>query len=164
MRRILAVAALGAALFVSACADPEQEGPSGGNTASPTQSKAATLADKKTTCDAYLKLQADFDKKTAELTPLVMAAATDESKYFEVFVTATPMFAEYESRLTPITEQAGDTELKPLLNAELTQVKGINADIKAAGTDPGKLEAVFNKVTNEDTETTDKIKASCGSK
>jgi hypothetical protein len=162
MRRILAVAALGVALSaVSACADPVQDPP--GSSPSATQSKAA-LADKKTTCDAYLKLQDEFDKKVKELTPLVLAAQTDKSKYAEVFFKASPALTDYETRLTPIAAEAGDTTLKPLLDDRLRTIKGINADIKAAGVDQTKLEAVGAKVATLDDSTNDKLKTACSNK
>lgn len=162
MRRILAVAALGMALSaVSACADIPQEQPS--TSPSATQGKA-TLADKKTTCDAYLKLQDEFDKKVKEITPLVLAAQTDKSKYAEVFFKATPALTDYETRLTPIAAEAGDSTLKPLLDERLKTIKGINSDIKAAGMDQSKLEAVGAKVAALDDSTNGKIKDACSNK
>ncbi|WP_020521110.1 hypothetical protein [Catelliglobosispora koreensis] len=161
MRRILAVATLGLALsVVSACADPVQETP--GASTSPSAAQTKTLADKKTTCDAYKALQTEFEAKAMAFAPQLMAASADPSKAPALIVAAAPVFAEYETKLGPIVADAGDATVKTALDAELTAFKKLNADIKAAGTDPTKAQAVYQTIINDSSDPSEKAKQACG--
>lgn len=159
MRRITAVAALGAAFFaVSACADvPQPEpGTSPGQTTSTGQ--ATDLADKQTTCDDYLKVSAEVEAKATSIFASMQGAQDDPLKAASAYAELTSLLADYETRTAAIEVKAGDSELKAALKAEVDRTKAFQADLAAAGTDPVKIQAV---VEGQDKELGKEIKALC---
>ena len=156
LRRFIAIAALGAALFtVSACADVPQDEP--GSSPSPSVTKA-TLVDKKTSCDAYKALDAETTAKTEPLVRDLSSAQSDPAKALTALMEVKSLIAQQETKLASITAQAGDTELKAALQDKLTETRKIKEDLEAAGTDPAKLQAVFANVDDKDG---DRIKTLC---
>jgi hypothetical protein len=158
MRRTLALAALGLALLTaSACADVPQEEP--GSTPTPTNKVTSTLADKKTTCAAYIALDAEMTTKSGPVIADLEAAQTDPVRGLSAIASMNTLISDYEAELTPIAANSADAELKTALEAELTKTRRVKADLAAAGTDPVKLLAVFENVDNKEGE---KIKSLCG--
>ncbi len=156
MRRLLATAALGAALFsASACADVPQDEP--GASPSPSITKAA-LADKKTSCDAYKALDAETQAKLEPLATDLSAAQNDPVKALTALGEVKALIAQQETKLTAITDQAGDPSVKAALQVRLTEVRKLKTDLDAAGTDPAKLQAVFDRV---DDKQSDPVKVAC---
>jgi hypothetical protein len=156
LRRFIAIAAVGAALFtVSACADVPQEEP--GTSTSPSVTKAA-LADKKTSCDAYKALDAEMTTKSEPLAKDLSESESDPAKALTAFIEIKNLISQYETKLTPIAANAGDAEVKAALEAELAKTRRVKADLDEAGTDPAKLQTVFENVDDKEG---DKIKALC---
>ena len=117
------------------------------------------MADKKTTCDAYLKLDAEMEAKAKPLAEKLQAAQQDPSQGLSALVDLKALVAEYEAKLVPITAAAGDSQLKAAIDEELVEVRATKADLDAAGLDPVKLQAA---VENHSSSTaTDKVKGLC---
>jgi hypothetical protein len=156
MQRILAVTTLGLALFgAAACADQPQGEPA----ASSSPSKAVTLADKKTTCTAYLSLDAETEAKASPLAAKFQAADKDPSAALSALVELKALVADYEAKLTPLAANAGDAQVKTAIEAELVDVRKAKADLDAAGVDPEKLQAAVEN--NSNSTASDKVKALC---
>ncbi len=156
MRRLIATAALGAALFsASACADLPQDEP--GSSTSPSQTKA-TLADKKTSCDAYDALDKETRAKLEPLEADLAGAQTDPIKAISALTEVKALIATQETKLTAITNQAGDAEVKSALQTRLGEVRQLKKDLDAAGTDPVKLQAVAAGVQDKQS---DPVKLAC---
>ncbi|GIH07227.1 hypothetical protein Rhe02_52940 [Rhizocola hellebori] len=156
VRRFLAIAAVGAALFtVSACADVPQDEP--GASVKPSITKAA-LADKKTSCDAYKALDSETQAKLEPLAADLSAAQSDPVKALGALSQVKTLIAQQETKLSAITDQAGDAEVKVALQTRLTEVRKLKTDLDAAGTDPAKLQAVFETV---DDKKSDPVKVAC---
>ncbi|HZM77034.1 MAG TPA: hypothetical protein VFC19_14965 [Candidatus Limnocylindrales bacterium] len=155
MRRFLAVAALGVALFsASACADVDQ--PTPGSSESPKQT--TTLADKKKTCDDYAKVVADF---TSKMTPIVAqagAAQNDPAKGAQLLTDFTTVVQSYQTEATKIEAVAGDAEVKAAIKAEIEASKKAQSDLLASGGDPAKVKAVVEGAPKPG----DKVLALCG--
>ncbi len=158
LRRLLATTTIGLALFgAAACADQPQDEPKA--SASPTKAPT-TLADKKTTCDAYLALYAETTAKASPLAAAAQNAQQDPSAALNALVQFKSLIADYEAKLSPIDANAGDTQVKAALDAELANVRQTKADVDAAGLDQDKLQAAFeNQASNH---TADAVKAACG--
>lgn len=155
MRRILAAAAIGAALFaVTACADVPQPEPG----SSPTETQS-NLADKKTSCDDYLKLATDLETKAGTIKASLQAAQNDPLKAASAYAELTSLLADYGAGTAAIEAKSGDPDLKVALKAEVDRVKKVQADLAAAGSDPAKIQAV---VQAQDEEPGKEIKALCG--
>jgi predicted nucleic acid-binding Zn-ribbon protein len=158
VRRLIAIAAVGAALFtVSACADVPQNEPSASASAAPSATKAA-LADKKTSCDAYKSLDAETQAKLEPLSADLATAQSDPVKALGALTQVKALISEQEAKLAVMTNQAGDAEVKVALQTRLTEVRKLKADLDAAGTDPVKLQAVFESV---DDKKSDPVKVAC---
>lgn len=158
MRRLIATAALGAALFsASACADVPQDKP--GSSPSPSQTKA-TLADKKTSCADYDALEKETRAKLEPLEADLAAAQTDPIKAISALTEVKTLIATQETKLTAITDQAGDAEVKSALQTRLGEVRQLKKDLDAAGTDPVKLQVVAMSVSDDDKKS-DPVKAAC---
>jgi len=155
MRRILAVAALGIALFsVSACADVEQPKP--GSSESPKQQ--STLADKKKTCDDYAKVVADF---TAKMTPIIAQASSaqnDPAKGAQLITDFTTVVQAYQTEAGRVEAAAGDAEVKAAIKAEIEASRKAQSDLLASGGDPAKVKAVVDSAPKPG----DKVNALCG--
>ena len=159
VRRFLAIAAVGAALFtVSACADVPQGEP--GSSVAPSSSTSAkpALADKKTSCDAYKKLDDETQAKLEPLATDLASAQSDPVKALGALTQVKSLIAEQETKLSAITDQAGDPSVRSALQARLTEVRKLKTDLDAAGTDPVKLQAVFESV---DDKKSDPVKLAC---
>jgi predicted nucleic acid-binding Zn-ribbon protein len=156
VRRLIAIAALGAALFsVSACADVPQDEP--GTSTAPSATKAA-LADKKTSCDAYKALDTQTQAKLEPLAADLSTAQSDPVKALGALTQVKALVAEQEAKLAVITNNAGDAEVKVALQTRLSEVRKLKTDLDAAGTDPAKLQAVFESV---DDKKSDPVKVAC---
>lgn len=154
MRRIIALATLGLALFATAaCADVPQDPPG----SSPAPSKV-TLVDKKTTCAAYNTLSAETETKLTPVVADLKAGQSDPVKALSAFGELRTIISGYQVKLSALTAEAGDPEVKAALDAELTSVKKLQADLDAAGTDPAKVQAVVNGLDKSQAE---KVKALC---
>jgi len=155
MRRFLAVAALGAALFsASACADVEQ--PTPGSSEPPKQS--STLADKKKSCDDYAKVVADF---TSKMTPIVAqagAAQNDPAKGAQLLTDFTNVVQSYQTEAGKIEAVAGDPAVKAAVKSEIDASKKVQTDLLASGGDPAKVKAVIEGAPRPG----DKVSALCG--
>lgn len=151
MRRVLATAALGLALFaVTACADPPQpERNSDGK---------VDLVDKSATCDAYEALQADIEKRAAPIEAKIEQAKNDPLQAASAYGEFLALLNEYEAKTTEIEAKAADAEVKSALGEELTVTRKAQADLKAAGSDPAKIQAVLEEV---DEKPRDRIAALC---
>jgi hypothetical protein len=156
LRRVLATTSLGLALFgAAACADQPQVDP----IPSSSPSKASTLADKKTTCAAYLALVAETSAKGSPLAEKAQNAQQDPSAALSALVEFKALIADYEAKLTPITANAGDPQVKTALEADLAEARKVKADIDAAGVDPDKLRAALEN--HASSTTTQEAKAAC---
>lgn len=157
LRRLLATTTIGLALFgASACADQPQDEPK----ASASPSKATTLADKKTTCDAYLALFAETSAKASPLAAAAQNAQQDPTAALNALVQFKSLIADYEAKLSPIDANSADLQVKAALDAELADVRQTKADIDAAGIDQDKLQAALeNRATSQ---TSANVKAACG--
>jgi hypothetical protein len=156
VRRLIAIAAVGAALFtVSACADVPQDEP--GTSVAPSTTKAA-LADKKTSCDAYKKLDDETQAKLEPLAGDLAAAQSDPVKALGALTQVKALVSEQETKLAVITNQAGDSGVRSALQTRLSEVRKLKSDLDAAGTDPVKLQAVFESV---DDKKSDPVKLAC---
>jgi len=155
MRRFLAVAALGAALFtVSACADVDQ--PTTGSTES--SKPTSTLADKKKSCDDYAKVVNDF---TTKLTPIVAqagAAQNDPAKGAQLLTDFTTLVQSYQSEAGKVEATAADPEVKAAVRAEIDANKKVQSDLLAAGMDQAKVKTVIETAPKPG----DKVLALCG--
>jgi hypothetical protein len=155
MRRFLAVAALGAALFmVSACADAEQPTPGSSEPAKQT----STLADKKKSCDDYAKVVADF---TSRMTPIVAqagAAQNDPAKGAQLFTDFTTVLQTYQTEAAKIEADAGDPAVKAAIKSEIDASKKVQTDLLASGGDPAKVKAVVEGAPRPG----DKVNSLCG--
>jgi hypothetical protein len=157
LRRILATTTVGLALFgAAACADQPQDEPK----ASASPSKAATLADKKTTCDSYLSLVAETSAKSSPLAEKAQNAQQDPSAALNALVEFKTLIADHEARLAPIAANSGDPQVKAALEADLAETRKLKTDIDAAGVDPDKLRAALEN--HASSTTTQDAKAACG--
>lgn len=155
MRRFLAVAALGVALFsVSACADVDQ--PSPGSSESPKQT--TTLADKKKTCDDYAKVVADFTSKMTPIVAQAAAAQNDPAKGAQLLTDFTNVVQTYQGDAARIEAAAGDPAVKAAVKAEIDASKKVQADLLASGGDPAKVKTVVETAPKPG----DKVSALCG--
>jgi hypothetical protein len=156
LRNIIATTTLGLALLgAAACADQPQNEP----TASSSPSKAVTLADKKTTCEAYLKLDSEMEAKAKPLAEKMAGADKDPSAALSALVELKSLVAEYDTKLTPIAAASADPQVKAAIEAELVEVRATKADLDAAGLDPDKLQAAIENHSSSDL--TDKVKSLC---
>ena len=156
MRRLLATTTLGLALFgAAACADQPQDEPK----ASSSPTKASTLADKKTTCTAYLALDAETNAKASPLAAKFQGADKDPNQALSALVELKALVADYEANLTPIAANSADAQVKAALDAELVDVRKARADLDAAGLDPVKLQAAIEN--NSTSTASDKVKTLC---
>ena len=154
MRRIIAAAAVGAALFaLAACADvpqPERDG-------KPPQSQS-NLADKKTVCDAYLKLDTEVEGKITSLAVSVQAAQNDPLKAASALSEGMTVLSEYQAKTSDLATRSADAELKAALQAEVDTTKKLQADLTAAGSDPAKVQSV---IQNADRTPGEKLESLC---
>lgn len=156
LRRLLAATTLGLALFgAAACADQPQDDPK----ASSSPTKASALADKKTTCTAYLALDAETNAKASPLAAKFQGADKDPSQALTALVELKTLIADYEAKLIPLAANSADAELKAALDAELVDVRKARADLDAAGVDPVKLQAAIEN--NSSSTAADKVKTLC---
>ena len=155
MRRFLAVAALGAALFTaSACADPEQPTPGSSVGTSPQN----TLADKRKSCDDYAKVVNEF---TTRITPIVAQAGTaqnDPAKAAQLLNDFTTVVQSYESQAAKIEADANDPQVKAAIKAEIDASKKVQTDLLAAGADAAKVKTVLETAPKPG----EKVTALCG--
>lgn len=155
MRRLFAVAAIGVAFFaMTACADVPQDEP--GASPKPTNVK---LADKKTTCDAYLKLDAEVEGKITSLALAVQSAQNDPVKAATALSEGMATLSDYQTKTAALEAQAGDAEVKAALKAEADATKKLQADITAAGSDPAKIQAA---IQGADKAPGEKLESLCG--
>lgn len=157
MRRILAVAALGVALFsASACADVPQPPPGTSGSEPPKQQQ--TLADKKKTCDDYAKVMADFNAKMTPIVAQAAAAQSDPSKGAQLITDFTAVVQGYQTAAGKVEAEAGDAEVKAAIRAEVEASKKAQADLLNSGGDPAKVKAVVNGAPRPG----DKVNSLCG--
>jgi hypothetical protein len=155
MRRFLAVAALGVALFsVSACADVDQ--PTPGSSESPKQT--STLADKKKSCDDYAKVVSEFTTKITPIVAQASAAQNDPAKGAQLLTDFTTVVQSYQTEAGKIEAAAGDPEVKAAVKAEIEASKKVQADLLASGGDPAKVKTVLETAPRPG----DKVMALCG--
>lgn len=155
MRRFLAVAALGVALFsVSACADVDQPTPGSSESSKP----QSTLADKKKSCDDYAKVVADFTTKMTPIVAQASAAQNDPAKGAQLLTDFTGVVQTYQGDATRIEAAAGNAEVKAAIKAEVDASKKVQADLLASGGDPAKVKAVVEGAPKPG----DKVNALCG--
>lgn len=156
MRRFLAVAALGAALFtVSACADVEQPKPGSSES---TNAPQTTLADKKKSCDDYAKVVADFTSKMTPIVAQASAAQSDPAKGAQLLTDFTTVVQSYQTDAARIEAAAGDAEVKAAIKAEIDASKKVQSDLLASGGDPAKVKAVVETAPRPG----DKVNTLCG--
>jgi hypothetical protein len=157
LRNIIATTTVALALFgAAACADQPQVDPK----PSSSPSKAVTLADKKTTCEAYLKLDSEMEAKAKPLAEKMAGADKDPAVALSALVELKGLVAEYDTKLTPIAAASSDAQVKAAIEAELVEVRATKTDLDAAGLDPEKLQAAIENHSSSDL--TDKVKALCG--
>lgn len=143
MRHIIAVAAIGVALFAaSACADQPQEEPNPTpTTAAPTA--GAVLDDKKTSCDSYSKLDTEFETKISSIALTLQTSQNDPVKAASALTEGLALLRDHETKLSSLEAKAGDAEVKAALKDEVNAVKKLQTDINAAGSDPVKIQAAI---------------------
>lgn len=156
MRRILAVAALGVALFsASACADVPQPPPGSSGSENP---RRLPLADKKKTCDDYAKVIADFNSKMTPIVTQAAAAQNDPAKGAQLVTDFTTVVQGYQTAAGKVEAEAGDAQVKAAIKAEIDASKKAQSDLLNSGGDPAKVKAVVNGAPRPG----DKVNALCG--
>jgi len=155
MRRFLALAALGAALFaVSACADVEQPTPGSSASSKP----QTTLADKRKSCDDYAKVVVEFTTKMTPIVAQASAAQNDPAKGAQLITDFTTVVQSYQTEAAKIEAVAGDAEVKAAIKAEVDASKKVQNDLLASGGDPAKVKTVVETAPRPG----DKVNALCG--
>lgn len=142
MRRILAVATLGVALFsAAACAESNP-------TASPTGAAATTAAasvDKKTACTALLKASADFKTQAIALMPRMLEAASDPAKAQAVSADLLKALKDFGTAYGADAAAIADPELKMAVEADLKALNTAITAVTAAGADVTKIDAALSQ-------------------
>ncbi|WP_212826606.1 hypothetical protein [Catellatospora sp. TT07R-123] len=139
MRRILAAATLGVALFgAAACADTPVDTPAASGAPSAAASPTPAGVDKKTACENLTKADADFKAKIMPLLPKLMDPAT-AGEAVQGMVKELPAF---QAAYGKDAETIADAELKAAVQADLAGLNKALADVAAAGADQAKIQAI----------------------
>lgn len=155
MRRFLAVAALGAALFTaSACADVEQPQPGSSQSTQP----QTTLADKKKSCDDYAKVVTDFTTKMTPIVAQASAAQSDPAKGMQLFTDFQAAVQTFQTDAGKVEAAASDAEVKAAIKAEIDASKKVQTDLVATNGDAAKVKTVLETAPKPG----DKVSALCG--
>ncbi|GAA2381284.1 hypothetical protein Cme02nite_51780 [Catellatospora methionotrophica] len=157
MRRILATATLGLALFgAAACADTQPEA-----TGTPTPGAAATSAaapagvDKKTACANLTKAGNDFKTQGAVILPEMMNPATQQAAVPKLTKLLTDFQAAYSKDVSTIA----DAELKAAVESDLKALQTAATAVVAANGDAAKIEAALS--SPEFTSAGEKVETLC---
>ncbi|MEU8074528.1 hypothetical protein AB0B31_03700 [Catellatospora citrea] len=143
MRRILATATLGLALFgAAACADTKPEA-----TSTPTPGAAATSAaaapagtDKKAACANLTKAIGDLETQGAAIVPEVLNPATQQAAIPKLTKLVTDFKAAYGKDVSTLA----DAELKAAVEADLKALDTGLAAVVAANGDAAKIQAAIS--------------------
>jgi hypothetical protein len=156
MRRILATATLGLALFgAAACADTKPEASSSATPGAAATSAAPAGVDKKTACANLTKAADDFKAKGATLAPKLTDPATAAAAIPELGKAITDFQAAYGKDANAIA----DAELKAAVEADLQVLTTAGAALLAAGNDPAKIQAALTSPEFE--KAFDKVNSLC---
>jgi hypothetical protein len=153
MRRILAVAALGGALFAAAACGSDDNG-DGGNGNGDSNGNNGGTASTEEVCAAGDELGAEFEPEFQQAgDALVEAAATgDEAAIEEAALAFTGVTGEMADRMRDIAADAEDPAVKAAVETYATELETL-ADQLAA--DPAALESLNTDGLDEATEAMD---------
>lgn len=156
MRRILATATLGLALFgAAACADTE---PSATGTPTPgaaTSAAAPAGVDKKAACANLTKATEDFKTQGAAILPEMMNPATQQAAVPKL----TKLLTDFQAAYSKDVNTIADAELKAAVEADLKTLQAAGAAVVAANGDAAKIEAALS--SPDFTAAGEKVKTLC---
>ncbi|WP_144119404.1 hypothetical protein [Catellatospora sichuanensis] len=156
MRRILATATLGLALFgAAACADTKPEASSTPTPGAASSAAAPAGVDKKTACANLTKATSDFEAKIVPLFTKLMDPATQAATLTELGKAIQDFQAAYSKDVAAMA----DADLKAAVQADLQTLTTTSTALVAAGTDQAKIQAALS--TPEFDKAGDQVKALC---
>ncbi|MBV1855654.1 hypothetical protein [Catellatospora tritici] len=155
MRRILAAATLGVALFgAAACADTPVDNP--GASSAPSVASSPAGVDKATACANLTKATDDFTTKITALMPKLADPAAQKDAATELLADLTAFQTAYGKDAAVIA----DADLKAAVQSDLATLATGLAAVGAANGDITKIQAALS--TPEFSAAGEKVKTLCG--
>ncbi|NUT18806.1 MAG: hypothetical protein HOV77_06440 [Hamadaea sp.] len=161
MRRMAAIAALGAALVGSASCSADR--PASVPTAVTHRAGEVkeVSPEKKATCDSFTAAEAQTTAAVRPVVDRLMHQLSDPAGTPTAVDELKAVLTAYERKLVPIADAATDPQLQATMRLEVEQVRTARADLDAAKGDRVKLAELADKIVEKRMDTADTVQNLC---
>ncbi|MEV0272543.1 hypothetical protein AB0H43_27520 [Hamadaea sp. NPDC050747] len=161
MRRIAAIAALGAALMGVASCGSEQPPSAPTAVADRDGGVKQVPPEKKATCEAFTAVEAQTTAAVRPVIDRLMQQLSDPAGTPTAVDDLTTVLTAYAKELLPIADAATDPKLQATLREELELVRKARADLDATKADRVKLRELTDKIMEKRMDAADTVQNLC---